>query len=153
MRVSMKMIGKILVTVMMTVMLGVKISFAQKFDEERMARDIAVAENVLSTLIKQQVSNQRTFFPLEIKGNYQPGYGVTFNLPADFTTPISFLAAPGMNGDVVIWGNTPNPPNPQGVQVQRFNYDSSDDRNDPVKIKNEKEYTLKTKPERRQVNM
>ena len=111
----MKMKTKILTGVIIAMMLGVQISFAQKLDEERMTRDIAVAENVLSTLIKQQVSNQRTFFPLEIKGNYQPGYGVTFNLPADFTTPISFMAAPGMNGDVVIWGNTPNAP---GVQVQ-----------------------------------
>ncbi|HMG93648.1 MAG TPA: hypothetical protein VK589_26505 [Chryseolinea sp.] len=141
---------KILTGVMIAMMLGVQISFAQKLDEERMTRDIAVAENVLSTLIKQQVSNQRTFFPLEIKGNYQPGYGVTFNLPADFTTPISFLAAPGMSGDVLIWGNTPNTP---GVQVQQFNYDNSDDRNDQVKITNEKEYKLKTRTDRKQINL
>ena len=150
MRVTMKMKTKILRGVIIAMMLGVQISFAQKLDEERMTRDIAVAENVLSTLIKQQVSNQRTFFPLEIKGNYQPGYGVTFNLPADFTTPISFLAAPGMNGDVVIWGNPPNAP---GVQVQSFNYDNSADRDDPVKITNEKEYKLKTRSDRKQINM
>ena len=89
MRVSMKVMTKILMSVMMAAMLGVQLSFAQKLDEERMDRDIAVAENVLSTLIKQQFSNQRTFFPLEIRGNYQPGYGVTFTLPADFTTPIA----------------------------------------------------------------
>jgi len=68
---------------------------AQKFDEERMQRDIAVAENVLSTLIKQQISNQRTFFPLEVSGSYQAGYGVTFTLPADYTTPIAFQYTPG----------------------------------------------------------
>jgi hypothetical protein len=145
--VTMKMKTKILTGVMIAMMLGVQISFAQKLDEERMTRDIAVAENVLSTLIKQQASNQRTFFPLEIKGNYQPGYGVTFNLPADFTTPIA------LGGDVMIWRDGP------GVQVQSFNYDNrdnrddSDDRKDPVKITNEKEYKLKTRSERNQIDM
>jgi hypothetical protein len=75
------------VSLMMTVMLTPAWA-QQKFDEERMQRDIAVAENVLSTLIKQQISNQRTFFPLEVKGSYQSGYGVTFTLPADYTTPM-----------------------------------------------------------------
>src|SRR6478609_8035936 len=64
--------------------------WAQKFDQERMDRDIAVSENVLATLIKQQLGNQRTFFQLEVTGSYQAGYGVTFGLPADFTTPIRF---------------------------------------------------------------
>jgi hypothetical protein len=63
---------------------------AQKADEARMQRDVAVAENVLGTLIKQQFEKQKMFFPLEIKSNYQPGYGVTFYLPADYTTPIVF---------------------------------------------------------------
>src|SRR5689334_7963590 len=95
MKVTMKMTSKILVSVMMAAVLGVQVSFAQKIDDERMARDIAVAENVLTTLIKQQFSNQRTFFPLEIRGSYQPGYGVTFTLPADYTTPIAFVSPPG----------------------------------------------------------
>jgi hypothetical protein len=64
--------------------------WAQKFDQERMDRDIAVSENVLATLIRQQLGNQRTFFQLEVIGSYQAGYGVTFGLPADFTTPIRF---------------------------------------------------------------
>src|SRR5690606_40532571 len=55
-------------------------TMAQKVDEERMNRDIAVAENVLTTLIKQQFDNQRMFFPLEVRGSYQSGYGVTFTL-------------------------------------------------------------------------
>jgi hypothetical protein len=76
---------------------------AQKLDEERMRRDIEVAENVLSTLIKQQFNNQRTFFPLEVHGSYQPGYGVTFTLPADFTTPIVF-SMPSEN-DIFILGD------------------------------------------------
>lgn len=75
---------------------------AQKLDEERMERDIEVAENVLTTLIKQQFSTQRMFFPLEIKGHYQAGYGITFTLPADYTTPIAFTITDGNNGGVVV---------------------------------------------------
>jgi hypothetical protein len=66
------------------VMLMSTIAFAQKqLDEERMQRDIEVAENILSTLIKQQMG-KRSFFPFEVEGNYLPGYGVTFRLPNDF---------------------------------------------------------------------
>ncbi len=76
---------------------------AQQIDDERMQRDVEVAENVLATLIKQQFNNQRTFFPLEVSGTYQQGYGVTFTIPADFTTPIIF----GTGGDVV-WSSEPS---------------------------------------------
>ncbi len=79
-------------------------AIAQKIDEERMQRDIAVAENVLGTLIKQQFEKQKMFFPLEIKSNYQPGYGVTFYIPTDYTTPIVF-ALPG--DDNFIWDGPP----------------------------------------------
>jgi hypothetical protein len=72
---------------------------AQKVDEERMQRDIAVAENVLGTLIKQQFEKQKMFFPLEIKSNYQAGYGITFYIPTDYTTPIVFA----LPGDDNIW--------------------------------------------------
>ncbi|MFM7857762.1 MAG: hypothetical protein ACKO96_39035 [Flammeovirgaceae bacterium] len=53
-----------------------------KLDEERMQRDIEVAENVLSTLLKQQF-DKRSFFPMEVRGSYRSGYGVTFQLPVD----------------------------------------------------------------------
>ena len=86
-------------------------AIAQKLDEQRMQRDIAVGENVLGTLIKQQFNNQRTFFPLEIRGSYQAGYGVTFSLPADFTTPIALTIGSG-SGDMFIYNNEP-----PGVQV------------------------------------
>jgi hypothetical protein len=69
---------------------------AQKIDEDRMRRDIEVAENVLSTLIKQEINQQRGFFGLEIRGTYLPGYGVTFRLPADFSSP---FILPMMGGD------------------------------------------------------
>ncbi len=55
-------------------------AFAQKIDEQRMQRDIEVAENILSTMIKQQF-DKRSFFPIEVTGNYRSGYGVTFTLP------------------------------------------------------------------------
>jgi hypothetical protein len=83
----------------------------QQQDDERMKRDIEVAENVLSTLIKQQFNNQRTFFPLEVKGSYQSGYGVTFNLPADFTTPIVFSISGGNDNVFISGGNRQNEPN------------------------------------------
>jgi hypothetical protein len=76
--------------------------YAQQMDDERMQRDIEVAENVLATLIKQHFNNQRTFFPLEVNGTYQQGYGVTFTIPADFTTPIIFGS-----GDALVWSTEP----------------------------------------------
>ncbi len=51
-----------------------------KTDEKRMDQDIEVAENILSTLIRQQMG-RRNFFPVEVSGNYTAGYGVTFRLP------------------------------------------------------------------------
>ncbi|MBX2915953.1 MAG: hypothetical protein KF856_11855 [Cyclobacteriaceae bacterium] len=58
---------------------------AQK-DEERMNRDLAVAENILSTLIKQKLE-KRNFFPVEISSDYRAGYGVTFRLPYNLNGP------------------------------------------------------------------
>ena len=93
----------------------------QGIDEERMSRDIEVAENVLSTLIKQQLDNQRVFFPVEIEGSYQPGYGVTFRLPADYTVPIAFSIA---GSDNII-----NFSNPQAAPgFYSYEYDYRDDR-------------------------
>jgi hypothetical protein len=101
----MKSIIQVLMSSVLMMVLGVHIATAQKIDDERMRRDISVAENVLGTLIKQQFSNQRTFFPLEIKGNYQEGYGVTFSLPADYTTPIAFTLGSGMQNGVVVYSD------------------------------------------------
>lgn len=79
-----------------------QVAFGQKIDDLRMERDIEVAENILSTLIKQQFEQQRMFFPLEISGYYQAGYGITFRLPADYTTPITF-SLPGGVDNAYIW--------------------------------------------------
>lgn len=64
-----------------------------KLNEDRMQRDIEVAENILSTLLKQQF-DKRSFFPMEVKGNYRPGYGVTFQIPVDNV--------------FIMWDETPN---------------------------------------------
>jgi hypothetical protein len=79
---------------------GISSTIAQKIDNDRMERDIEIAENVLSTLIKQQFE-QRTFFAMEITGTYQPGYGVTFRLPADYAAPIALTIPRG--SDAFIW--------------------------------------------------
>ncbi|QOI97607.1 MAG: hypothetical protein HRU69_08935 [Flammeovirgaceae bacterium] len=75
--------------------------YAQKVDLARMDRDIEVAENALQTLIKQQFVSQRMFFPLEIEGSYQEGFGVTFRLPPDYTTPMA-ISFSGDNDNIVI---------------------------------------------------
>lgn len=80
--------------------------FGQKIDEERMMRDIEVAENVLNTLIRQHMESQRTFFTLDVKGVYQAGYGVTFYLPADYTTPVVF--SNDNTPSIYLWGNDNN---------------------------------------------
>lgn len=77
-------------------------AYAQKADPERMERDIEVAENVLQTLIKQQFQSQRTFFPLDIEGSYQEGYGITFRFPANYTTPITIALG---DNQIILDGN------------------------------------------------
>ncbi len=70
--------------------------FAQnKIDEDRMQRDLEVAENILGTLLKQQFG-KRAFFPIEVNGSYLPGYGVTFRVP---TEAIGFIGAMNFPND------------------------------------------------------
>lgn len=74
------------------------LAFAQnKINEERMQRDIEVAENILGTLIKQQYG-KRQFFPMEVQGSYLPGYGVTFRVPSEMFGNMFFT--PGGGGDI-----------------------------------------------------
>jgi hypothetical protein len=87
---------------LMAMILLSNIAIAQKFDEERMTRDIEVAENVLATLIKQELNHHR-MFGLDIKGAYQPGYGVTFRLPGDYMAPMVFtIQRDGMEDNVPV---------------------------------------------------
>ncbi|HEY9488091.1 MAG TPA: hypothetical protein VIQ51_07165, partial [Chryseosolibacter sp.] len=78
----MKNINKFRITAIIALCIQLQLSFAQSINEERMKRDIEVAENVLATLIKQEFEQQRTFFGLDVNGSYQPGYGITFRIPA-----------------------------------------------------------------------
>jgi hypothetical protein len=80
---DMKTIVKFWVVVMLALTVRTQ-SMAQAIDQDRMERDIEVAENVLSTLIRQEISQQGRFFGFEVKGVYQEGYGVTFRLPGDY---------------------------------------------------------------------
>ncbi len=117
--------------------------FAQKVDDQRMQRDIAVAENVLSTLIKQQFDQQRMFFPLEVSASYQPGYGVTFYLPADFTTPIAF-AIGGMDMNNMTWNNigpldAPEPPGAVGSGYTYYSTDRADNEREIADRQRERE--------------
>jgi hypothetical protein len=98
-------------------------TFSQKIDEQRMKRDIEVAENVLGTLLRQQFDRQKMFFPLEVKGSYQPGYGITFRLPADFTTPIVF-SFDGMGDDNFVFDMQPPAP---GMYSYSYNINSDNE--------------------------
>jgi hypothetical protein len=85
----------VLMGVMAFVALGAK---AQgKVDEDRMQRDLEVTENILSTLIKQKFE-KRSFFPVEIQGEYREGHGVTYHLPYEFNGPMVW----GMGSDIAI---------------------------------------------------
>lgn len=81
--------------------------------EERIRRDIEVAENVLSTLIRQQMERKSSFWPVEVKGSYTPGFGVTLRIPYENSTMAfafsteefrgpSLWAPEAEGGDVVI---------------------------------------------------
>lgn len=86
------------------VALGMSWAAAQKVDDERMQRDIAVSENALSTLIRQEF-DKRNFFPMEVKGNYVAGYGVTFTIPT--TMFGSVWSVGGGANDIVVLDGTP----------------------------------------------
>lgn len=83
----MKNVQKLLITAIVLFGIDVHALFAQTPNEERMRRDIEVAENVLATLIKQGMEHQKVFFGVDVKGTYQPGYGVTFRVPAGGNMP------------------------------------------------------------------
>lgn len=70
------------------------IGWTQKIDDARMTRDLEVTENILGTLIKQKFNKQ--FFPMEIKGEYREGHGVTFRLPYEINGPMVWNLNPGI---------------------------------------------------------
>ncbi|MEQ9405109.1 MAG: hypothetical protein RIM99_16075 [Cyclobacteriaceae bacterium] len=74
----MKMINKALFGLVPALMLTSTITFGQ-IDQERMERDLKIAENILGTLS----NNDRNIFSISrsIESNYIPEYGVIFSLP------------------------------------------------------------------------
>jgi hypothetical protein len=54
-----------------------------KTGDQRMQQDIEVAENILGTLLRQE-TGRRGFFPVDVKGTYMPGYGVTLRMPVSY---------------------------------------------------------------------
>jgi hypothetical protein len=60
-------------------------------NDDRMERDLRVAEDVLSSLIKQQFEN--TWLPVDVQATYRAGYGVTFSVP-NFSGPLYGIVAP-----------------------------------------------------------
>jgi len=79
-------VARIFVTIGLVV-LAATTQAQQKIDPDRMQRDIEVTENILSTLIKQQFE-KRSFFPMEIRGEYREGHGITYRLPYEFNGPM-----------------------------------------------------------------
>ncbi len=78
---------------------GSYFAMAQKMDDPRMGQDIEVAENILSTLIRQQFG-KRVFLPMDVHGSYTAGFGVTFRLPQ--SGGFGFMKMPaGDNFDVM----------------------------------------------------
>src|SRR5690349_6897505 len=60
------------------------VSVAQnKVDNDRMDRDIEIAENALTTMIRLQLNQKNRYYGMDIKGNYTPGYGVTLRIPGE----------------------------------------------------------------------
>lgn len=88
---------RIMVMMGLMVFIAAGASAQGKVDEDRMQRDLEVTENILSTLIKQKFE-KRSFFPVEIQGEYREGHGVTYRLPYEFNGPMVW----GMGSDMAI---------------------------------------------------
>lgn len=67
--------------------------YAQSTGDERMERDIQVAENVLGTLVKQQFE-KNMIIPVDVQGSYRSGFGVTFSLPNFSFFPMNYIRVP-----------------------------------------------------------
>jgi hypothetical protein len=72
--------------------------------EERIKRDVEVAENVLSTLIRQQM-DKRSFWGMEVNGSYTPGYGVTLRIPYENYPGAFTIYTENIKGPTVWGGN------------------------------------------------
>ncbi len=115
-----------------------------KVDDERMQRDLQVAENILGTLIKQQFG-KRQFFPMEVQASYLPGYGVTFRVPSEMFGNMFF-----MQEDDGSWNmdGPPVPPAPviAGQPGSSFSYSYSTTDEHRAEEQAEGKYTKAKKP-------
>ena len=129
---DMKTIVKVWVVILLAMTIRTQAT-AQAIDQERMERDIEVAENVLSTLLRQEVSQQGRFFGLEVKGVYQEGYGVTFRLPGDYSGPMFYRS----NGEgTVIYRDAHEP-------VVAYSYSQGGDNREAVEVSKKAEKEAK----------
>lgn len=72
----MKVISKTLLA-LMTLLIFTSMALSQSIDEERMERDLKIAENIIGTLLNE---SGRSYHG-NIESNYLPGYGVIFSVP------------------------------------------------------------------------
>lgn len=90
---------KLVVSVVLALWAGAAV--AQTGTDARMERDIQVAENVLGSLIKQQMGDN-VFMPVQVEGSYRPGFGITFSVP---------------NNSIMNWIVVPRAPKAPNVRV------------------------------------
>ncbi len=105
----MKMIKKNIIGLLITFLASIS-TFAQSFDEDRMTRDLKVAENILTTLTNENGS--RSLFN-GVESNYIPEYGVIFNVPQS-----KFIY--GVSGKSVVQSNG------QGTYVFATDFDEAE---------------------------
>jgi len=103
---------------MATIFIAVGATAQGKIDEDRMQRDLEVTENILSTLIKQKFE-KRSFFPIEIQGEYREGHGVTYRLPYEFNGPMVWGIGSDLLGDGRSFSYTFDFPNGEQAELAR----------------------------------
>ena len=121
------------------IVLSGHVLMAQTADEARMNRDIEIAENVLSTLIKQEM--KASFFPVDVKGTYRSGYGVTFTVPSNMFFPMGY----GGKNEFIFLDGTP------GAYTYSFST-GSDEEEEMVELERGNAQLQKTKSEKEKVN-
>ncbi len=113
---------------------------AQSKGADRMEQDILVAENILGTLLRQEAGH-RGFWPVDVKGTYTAGYGVTLKLPVG-----------GFYNRWMTQGSQPAiaMPGVPGAYSYSYSYSRSEDEEKAIKESKRDQVRVKTpKPSRR----
>lgn len=87
------------------VLMAITLTVVAQDKEERIKRDVEVAENVLGTIIRQHMDKRCNFCSTDVKGTYTPGYGVTLRVPYDNWAFNLGVTAPAVWGTVDNWGS------------------------------------------------